>query len=579
MTNNGLRNLSLAAKSVAHVLSVHPDGLQFPALLERVLATSTHGDKRAERDVRRSSIAMIKAGWIVIDRGHWSLSVEGANAIERYADPGDFILEASRRSLQGWLSVRTPLYLYGVQALETFFLEFRAIRRVGFRRFVGKTLNKEKWHDILPLQAPRRWAFPQLNVQSLEELIQELRRTATRYSEGGHAVYLPPESLRNSTFHELAEHYPSDAGLKIIKKPGGVDDSSYTFGFVPGDSRVHVKLIHRPKHLSLVACLLFCEGVGPRLYDFVELQCRDQLWTGYVIRHVSGRTPTLSECQSGIERLQNLEQRGLLKVLLPEGFSDPEFECPSCSSNALMGSNGSFNYVDFQNFLLTDYGTYLTTIAREATDSSHFGDRSRLRGGRYLYQSVPGVNLPGKRDVSHRVAVLRGLMDEAGVSVHNRLVLDIGCNIGMMMAQYLKMGAAWCHGWDRPQVTPHAERLLLALGCTRFSMTGGEIFPEQQLEDDLPEFLHQNLDGCILSYLAVRGHIGWLKALARVRWSVMIYEGHEAESESEFRQHIDKLKNIVDCTVIAFKYYLDGDSDHRPIALLKRNGAVVNAEE
>src|SRR5688500_18356070 len=146
----------------------------------------------------------------------------------------------------------------------------------------------------------------------------------------------------------------------------------------------------------------------------------------------------------------------------------------------------------------------------------------------------------------------------------------------MMMAQYLKMGAAWCHGWDRPQVTPHSERLLLALGCTRFSMTSGEIFPEQQLEDDLPEFPHQNLDGCILSYLAVRGHIGWIESLSRIPWSVMIYEGHEAESESEFRQHIDELREIVNCAVIGWKYYMDGDSDRRPIALLKRDSAVLS---
>jgi len=167
---------------------------------------------------------------------------------------------------------------------------------------------------------------------------------------------------------------------------------------------------------------------------------------------------------------------------------------------------------------------------------------------------------------------LQSLMKEAGVSVNNRVVLDIGCNIGMMMAQYLKMGAAWCHGWDRARVAPHAERLLLALGCTRFSVTGCDISVDQPLENDLPEFLKQSLDGCVISYLAIYGHVGWLKAIDRIPWSFIIYEGHEAETEENFDVNIRELRITADFEVVGFRYYMDGDSDRRPIALLLRRG-------
>jgi hypothetical protein len=185
---------------------------------------------------------------------------------------------------------------------------------------------------------------------------------------------------------------------------------------------------------------------------------------------------------------------------------------------------------------------------------------------------VPGVSLPGKRSIDDRVVVLRRLLAEAGVTVEDRVVLDVGCNIGMMMAQYLKMGARWCHGWDRAHVTPHTERMLLALGCTRFSTTGGDITSAQPMEDNVPAFLRPALAGCAVSYLAVRGHIGWLDALARLPWAFIIYEGHEGETQADFDEHMQELEPTADFRVGAFSFYTDGDSDRRPVAILVREG-------
>src|SRR5437879_4293826 len=71
--------------------------------------------------------------------------------------------------------------------------------------------------------------------------------------------------------------------------------------------------------------------------------------------------------------------------------------------NAIVGGDGKWRYVDHQNFLLVDYGNYLKKVALESADDSHYGDRSVLRGNRYLYQSVPGVAVPGKRNDEDRV--------------------------------------------------------------------------------------------------------------------------------------------------------------------------------
>ena len=303
----------------------------------------------------------------------------------------------------------------------------------------------------------------------------------------------------------------------------------------------------------------------------VELQCGDQLFTAYVIEHISGGVPPLSECEAGIQKLRELEDQGLIRVILPEGFNDEEFECPNCCNNALTNEKGEFRYIDFQNFILVNYESYLKRVAVEASEASHFGDTSFLRGGRYLYQSVPGVNCPGKRGIEVRIGVLEKLSESIGVSAKDRLVLDIGCNIGMMMGQYLKLGASWCHGWDRAQVTPHTEKLLLALGCTRFSISGGDIAASQPLENDVPPFLKPQLPGCVVSYLAVRGHLGWLDALARIPWKFLIYEGHEGETREDFEQYIKQFSAVANFEIGGVTSYVDGDSDERTLAILLRN--------
>jgi hypothetical protein len=163
---------------------------------------------------------------------------------------------------------------------------------------------------------------------------------------------------------------------------------------------------------------------------------------------------------------------------------------------------------------------------------------------------------------------LSRLLQEAGVSVAERVVLDVGCNIGMMMAEYLKLGAKWCHGWDRALTVPHTERMLLALGCTRFSTTGSDITKSRSLVDDLPGHVDASLDGCVISYLAVRGHLNWLDALQQIPWSFMIYEGHEGETARDFETYLEELRSMTNFELGPTSTYIDGDSEERTVAIL-----------
>lgn len=571
------RHLIANVQRVFGVLVNHPEGLSGKALWEQ-LAVSQLGSRDGNsqnnvpsfEELSFACIGPIKAGWLQITGNRWILSDEGKHAYEQFTDPKQLLTEAGKRSAQGWLAVHFPrAYATAGKTKDQITSEVKTIRRVGFSRLVKETLGKQQhWKEVLPIQSPRT-----LNISSISTshtVLDYLTYRNIQYQEGSHAIYLSPASLIGTGFASVMLNYPSDAGLKIMKNEGSTNEGDYIVGRAKGDSRIQVGMVPGHGYLSLVANLLYSEGVGTRLYDLINIRSDHRTWTAYVVQDVGDQTPTLNECEQGVQKLRSLDARGIIKVILPEGFKDEEFECPGCANNALMDQDGNFRYIDFQNFLLGDYETFLTNLASEAAVQTHFGDTSLLRGGRYLYQSVPGVKLPAKRDVANRMKTLISLLQQAGVSVAERVVLDVGCNIGMMMAEYLKLGAKWCHGWDRPLTVPHTERMLLALGCTRFSTTGTDIVQSQNLRGDLPKHVRRSLDGCVVSYLAVRGHLNWLDDLKQLPWSFLIYEGHEGETSADLKVYLKELGRLTNFELGPVATYVDGDSEERTVAILLR---------
>jgi restriction system protein len=95
-------------RGVFNILLRHPDGLPAKTILDQlqqlVVPTTfeqttypTRPDtRRYEKIVRFATIGPVKAGWLVKDRGHWSLTDEGRSAYERFADPEQFTKEADR---------------------------------------------------------------------------------------------------------------------------------------------------------------------------------------------------------------------------------------------------------------------------------------------------------------------------------------------------------------------------------------------------------------------------------------------------------------------------------------------------
>jgi len=101
------------ARGVFAILRDAPDGLPAAEVLRRVAETvpptpfestyyeSTPTARRYEKIVRSSTIGAVKAGWLIKEKGQWSLTEDGRKAYEEFTDPEAFFLE-SRRLYRVW---------------------------------------------------------------------------------------------------------------------------------------------------------------------------------------------------------------------------------------------------------------------------------------------------------------------------------------------------------------------------------------------------------------------------------------------------------------------------------------------
>jgi hypothetical protein len=222
--------------------------------------------------------------------------------------------------------------------------------------------------------------------------------------------------------------------------------------------------------------------------------------------------------------------------------------------------------------VLQNYERYLRDLAASVADISHFGGRMRVLGGRsgcFLYQEIPSLDSPAKRSPRARLQAWDPLLQRAHVSIEGKVIFDIGCNLGLMGAEYLRRNARWVHGWDQPEVVKAAHKVLLSVGCTRFSLTGGRLHQETDLFPQLPDHLKTlNREDAVLSYLSVREHVGWLAGLSQLPWRYMLYEGHPDDRQIE--TYIAELNERIPVRLLTTDRVSDGLTGTCDIALIER---------
>jgi SAM-dependent methyltransferase len=316
------------------------------------------------------------------------------------------------------------------------------------------------------------------------------------------------------------------------------------------DDEIHARV--------LVANLLHRRGLGPRLYD----ARRTADGTAFALEPTEAEVAPPADSRRVLEAVGRLIDDGLLAP------RDASWREPA----NVGGSGDGARYTAFDRLQVADERRMIDEVlSREARSELHFGREYRLRGNRYLYQSVPGVGAAGRRNSRVRWDRMRDLLAGAAVKLENRLVLDVGCNAGMMLAAALSDGAVWGVGWDLPAVAGRAGEVLSALGFTRLDTVGADLVPAYPLTRDVPEHLAPLLDGCVVLYLAVSHHIGFLDELADIPWSAIVFEGGEEQSVATLEADLAPLRERCSFRLVGGVDYRDGEGQMRPLALLLRD--------
>jgi restriction system protein len=92
-------------RTVLQVLAEHPDGIRARDALatteERLALTEyetgtfeSSGLRRFEKLVRFQTVNAVKAGWMVKDKGTWTITEDGLDALAQYPEPETFMAEA-----------------------------------------------------------------------------------------------------------------------------------------------------------------------------------------------------------------------------------------------------------------------------------------------------------------------------------------------------------------------------------------------------------------------------------------------------------------------------------------------------
>lgn len=462
------------------------------------------------------------------------------------------------------------LYIFLIR-IYSILLEIKFFFHALFRGKLFRIRSRNKFSSFISKQEILTYPFTENHFNTTDDFRLWLEKNNLQYTDGGWTFYIPPQKGLYKYFHFLTENYPPNAGIKLLKDFRHPDKARYTNhkqNPAPGAS---LKRLLTPSPLSLlkVANYLYANELGVRVYDLIALKCKDQFLTCYVVQNVEDQHITQNEYQSFINRLKAILAKKEITTIHESIDIMWDFIPPNCSNNLIKDTNGKPLYVDFQGFLLCNEDKVLASIVDEMKDKVHFGGVRFYRGGKkYLYQAIPGLSV-GKRDTETRWRHFLEMMEECECSLRNRVIYDIGCNTGLMLYNALSVGALWGIGWDFPEVTESAEKVLLALGATRFDLFGGRVTEDTDFLSRVPGRFKGRKNGALF-FLAVSDHIGFPAGLSELPWEYMFYEGHANQDYSVSLKRLQHLPWLNKTEILTHRTFSDGDTPKRVVILLRR---------
>ncbi|WP_371419809.1 restriction endonuclease [Tardiphaga sp.] len=141
-------------RKLFEILSQHPDGLKaanaLKALAEATQLTTyeqgtyaSTGGRRFEKIVRFATVDCVKAGWLLKDRGIWTITEAGRLAMSEYPDSEAFYREAIRL-YRAWRESTAPEKL--IETSDD--IEQDEIESVGDARITYEQAEEQAWAEI-----------------------------------------------------------------------------------------------------------------------------------------------------------------------------------------------------------------------------------------------------------------------------------------------------------------------------------------------------------------------------------------------------------------------------------------------
>lgn len=100
------RRVGELLRGLFEILLEHPEGMQAREALDQLAAKITltehergsyeNGGRRFDKIVRFGTVDCVKAGWLIKNKGRWSVTEEGRRALQKYPDPAEFYGVASQ---------------------------------------------------------------------------------------------------------------------------------------------------------------------------------------------------------------------------------------------------------------------------------------------------------------------------------------------------------------------------------------------------------------------------------------------------------------------------------------------------
>ncbi|MFQ6029255.1 MAG: hypothetical protein ACE5Q6_17395 [Dehalococcoidia bacterium] len=212
------------------------------------------------------------------------------------------------------------------------------------------------WRRLIPSRTRSteqvvHWPTSIPDVADGDALAAWFRGQGLRVDEGWHAFYLPPQPGLAQVLGEAVSAYPDNAGFKVLKSLGDVEQARYIRS--PRQPWLKRRVIGNPLQQVEAIRYLHQLGLGPELYALVTLQVGGVKATAFVMEHLKGGQPSEAEYGRFMDRLEKAFRTTELAKLPEWGAAQHDFVGPDCNGNLMLtGDQRETGYVDFQNFVL-----------------------------------------------------------------------------------------------------------------------------------------------------------------------------------------------------------------------------------